>query len=98
MLLFTDIRSPGFSKLFRNKSIVDYIVGKTVGKLVAGKTPGEIAEIKILDPACGSGSFLIGAYTYLLKYHLDWYMENKPRKHKKAVFQVRENEKVSDDG
>ncbi len=72
--------------------IVDYIVKNTVGKLVAGKTPGEIAEIKILDPACGSGSFLIGAYTYLLTYHLDWYVKNKPKKHKKAVFQVRENE------
>jgi hypothetical protein len=69
--------------------IVDYIVGKTVGKLVAGKTPEEIAEIKILDPACGSGSFLIGAYTYLLRYHLDWYVENKPKTHKKAVFQGR---------
>jgi predicted RNA methylase len=72
--------------------IVDYIVKNTVGKLVAGKTPEEIAEIKILDPACGSGSFLIGAYTYLLRYHLDWYVKNKPKKHKKAVFQVRENE------
>ncbi|MEA1908964.1 MAG: DNA methyltransferase, partial [Euryarchaeota archaeon] len=72
--------------------IVDYIVKNTVGKLVAGKTPEEIAEIKILDPACGSGSFLIGAYTHLLKYHLDWYVANKPKKHKKAVFQVRENE------
>ncbi|MGP8321971.1 MAG: Eco57I restriction-modification methylase domain-containing protein, partial [Methanosarcinaceae archaeon] len=69
--------------------IVDYIVKNTVGKLVAGKTPEEIAEIKILDPACGSGSFLIGAYTYLLKYHLDWYVENKPKAHKKAVFQGR---------
>ncbi|NMG82789.1 MAG: N-6 DNA methylase, partial [Methanosarcinales archaeon] len=74
------------------KYIVDYIVRNTVGKLAAGKTPGEIAEIKILDPACGSGSFLIGAYTYLLKYHLDWYVENKPKKYKEAVFQVRENE------
>jgi len=72
--------------------IVDYIVRNTVGKLVAGKTPEEIAEIKILDPACGSGSFLIGAYTYLLRYHLDWYVENKPKKHKKAVFQVGANE------
>nr|QNO47126.1 hypothetical protein ANPEMHCN_00005 [Methanosarcinales archaeon ANME-2c ERB4] len=69
--------------------IVDYIVKNTVGKLVAGKTPEEIAEIKILDPACGSGSFLIGAYTYLLRYHLDWYVENKPKTHKKAVFQGR---------
>jgi type I restriction-modification system DNA methylase subunit len=74
--------------------IVDYIVKSTVGKLVEGngKTPEEIAEIKILDPACGSGSFLIGAYTYLLRYHLDWYVNNEPKKHKEAVFQVRENE------
>ena len=74
--------------------IVDYIVKNTVGKLVEGKgkTPEEIAEIKILDPACGSGSFLIGAYTYLLRYHLDWYVGNEPKKHKEAVFQVRENE------
>ena len=71
--------------------IVDYIVENTVGKLVAGKTPEEIAEIKILDPACGSGSFLIGAYTYLLRYHLDWYVENKPKKQKNAVFQGRAN-------
>ncbi len=72
--------------------IVEYIATNTVGKLVEGKTPEEIAEIKILDPACGSGSFLIGAYSYLLRYHLDWYAENKPKKHKKAVFRVRENE------
>jgi hypothetical protein len=74
--------------------IVDYIVKNTVGKLVEGKekTPEEIVEMKILDPACGSGSFLIGAYTYLLRYHLDWYVNNEPKKHKKAVFQVRENE------
>ena len=72
--------------------IVEYIVKNTVGKLVEGKRPEEIAEIKVLDPACGSGSFLIGAYTYLLRYHLDWYVNNKPKKHKEAVFQVRENE------
>ena len=72
--------------------IVDYIVKNTVGKLIEGKTPDEIAGIKILDPACGSGSFLIGAYTYLLNYHLAWYTRHQPKKHKNAVFQVRENE------
>ena len=72
--------------------IVEYIVENTVGKLIAGKTPEEIAHIKILDPACGSGSFLIGAYTYLLRYHLDWYVNNKPKKHKEAVFQVKGDE------
>ena len=56
--------------------IVDYIVKNTVGKLVEGKTPKQIANIHILDPACGSGSFLIGAYQYLLNWHRDWYSTN----------------------
>ncbi|MFH0862245.1 MAG: N-6 DNA methylase [Candidatus Altiarchaeota archaeon] len=69
------------------KYIVDYIVENTVGKLVKDKTPKEIAEVKILDPACGSGSFLIGAYTYLLRYHRDWYFEHKPEKHQDEIYQ-----------
>ena len=31
------------------------------------------AELKVLDPACGSGSFLIVAYQYLLDWHRDHY-------------------------
>jgi hypothetical protein len=58
--------------------IVDYIVKNTVGKLCEGKTPAQISKLKILDPACGSGSFLLGAYTYLVDYHRDWYTENDP--------------------
>ena len=53
--------------------IVDYIVKNTVGKLIENKTPKEVSEIKIVDPACGSGSFLIGAYQYLLNWHKDFY-------------------------
>ncbi|HEY8660832.1 MAG TPA: TaqI-like C-terminal specificity domain-containing protein, partial [Hanamia sp.] len=54
--------------------IVDYIVQNTVGKLAERKTPDEISKLKIVDPACGSGSFLIGAYTWLLHWHLHYYM------------------------
>ncbi|OHB59237.1 MAG: hypothetical protein A2173_09760 [Planctomycetes bacterium RBG_13_44_8b] len=53
--------------------IVDYIVKNTVGKLCEGKTPKQVEKIKILDPACGSGSFLIGAYQWLLDFHRDFY-------------------------
>lgn len=61
--------------------IVDYIVKNTVGKLIDGKAPKDINKIKIVDPACGSGSFLIGAYQYLLQYHKDYYTNNgKPSK------------------
>ncbi len=56
--------------------IVNYIVEHTVGELVKDKTPKEVAKLRILDPACGSGSFLIGAYNYLLKWHRDWYISN----------------------
>jgi type I restriction-modification system DNA methylase subunit len=57
--------------------IVDYIVQNTVGEKIKGKTPEEIAEIQICDPACGSGSFLIGAYQCLLDYHLAYYTQAK---------------------
>ena len=53
--------------------IVDYIVKQTVGKLLDGKTPRQAQKLKVLDPACGSGSFLIGAYQFLLDWHLVQY-------------------------
>lgn len=60
--------------------IVDYIVKQTVGKLCESKSPKEVAKLRILDPACGSGSFLLGAYQFLLDWHRDWYMQNEPEK------------------
>ena len=53
--------------------IVDAIVQRTVGKLVEGKRPGPqggVSKLRILDMACGSGSFLLGAYQFLLDWHL----------------------------
>ena len=60
--------------------IVSYIVENTVGKLLKGKTPKQAKKLKILDPACGSGSFLIGAYQYLLDWHHKFYVDNDPEK------------------
>jgi len=60
--------------------IVGYIVEQTVGRLIEGKTPQQISKLRILDPACGSGSFLLGAYQRLLDYHRQWYEEHEPQK------------------
>jgi len=60
--------------------IVNYIVQNTVGKLLEGKTPRDAARLKILDPACGSGTFPLGAYQYLLDWHLKYYSEHEPEK------------------
>lgn len=60
--------------------IVDYIVKNTVGKLLESLTPKDASKIRILDPACGSGSFLLGAYQYLLDWYRDWYVNNNADK------------------
>ena len=59
--------------------IVDYIVQNTVGALLKDKAPDEAMKLRVLDPACGSGSFLTGAYQYLLDWHLRQYRENPQR-------------------
>lgn len=66
--------------------IVDYIVKNTVGELLKDKTPAHmlVEPIRVLDPACGSGSFLLGAYQYLLDWYLDWYTANDPLKWSKG--------------
>jgi hypothetical protein len=43
-------------------------------------TPKDIHSLRILDPACGSGSFLIGAYQYLLDWYLRYYTSHEPEK------------------
>jgi hypothetical protein len=66
--------------------IVDYIVENTVGRLVAEKTLRHVSKLHILDPACGSGSFLIGAFQYLINWHRDWYVGNGSAKYSKELY------------
>src|SRR3989344_3052335 len=49
------------------KYIVDYIVNNSVREYIKDKTFEEINTIKILDPACGSGSFLLNAFDVLVE-------------------------------
>jgi len=53
--------------------IVEYIVEVTIGPLLEGAKPGDVAKLRIIDPACGSGSFLIAAYQYLIDWHTAYY-------------------------
>ncbi|MEM4258594.1 MAG: N-6 DNA methylase [Candidatus Thermoplasmatota archaeon] len=55
--------------------IVDYIVKNTVGELLKNKKT-KVKDLKILDPACGSGSFLIKAFD-CLHNHLSGGKESK---------------------
>jgi adenine-specific DNA-methyltransferase len=64
--------------------IVRYIVENTVGKLIAGKTPEQVAEMRFADISCGSGSFLLGVYDLLLRHHTAYYNRNKTNREKGA--------------
>lgn len=61
--------------------IVNYIVDNTIGELLKGKTPNKVSKLRFVDPACGSGSFLLGAYQKLLDWHIDYYsnLEQPPK-------------------
>ena len=56
--------------------IVEYIVKNTLEKLLDDKTPQDVSSLCIVDPASGSGSFLLGAYQYLLNWHLEYYIKH----------------------
>ncbi len=85
--------------------IVRYIVNETVGKLLfpqppeglepsgGSLTPAEVAKLKIIDIACGSGSFLLEVYSQLLDYHTRYYNEF-PEKVKKGDTETREGKIV----
>ncbi|MBI5473665.1 MAG: Eco57I restriction-modification methylase domain-containing protein [Ignavibacteriae bacterium] len=79
--------------------IVRYIVKETVGTMIEGKTPDQVAKMAFADIACGSGSFLLEVYDTLLEYHRRWYNEHpdyvktssgKPDKAKKADVEERD--------
>jgi len=65
--------------------VVDHIVRSTLGELLRSRTPATASKLRVLDPACGSGSFLIVAYQFLLDWHLDWYENDGPHKHVKQL-------------
>ncbi|MCG3131910.1 MAG: Type IIS restriction enzyme Eco57I [Phycisphaerae bacterium] len=50
--------------------VVETIIRRVIGPKIAGKSPLEILDVKVLDPACGSGSFLVAAFQYLMDHCL----------------------------
>ncbi|MBI3153553.1 MAG: Eco57I restriction-modification methylase domain-containing protein [Chloroflexi bacterium] len=67
--------------------IVDYIVENTLGSLLKDcKTPADAARLKVLDPSCGSGSFLLGAYDKLIEWHKDYFARAGKEKRDRESF------------
>lgn len=56
--------------------MVRYIVKGSLGKAIAERTPEEVRRIRVLDPACGSGAFLVEAFRVLCEY---WDSRQRPQ-------------------
>jgi adenine-specific DNA-methyltransferase len=71
-LLFADeerAQRKAFGVYYTPEYIVRVIVANTLGRLCAKIPLNRVEKIRILDPACGAGAFLLGAYRWLLKWH-----------------------------
>lgn len=66
------------NQFFTLRYVVKFLVDYTLGKLFQ-KEPKDPRDLKILDPACGSGHFLLYAFEVLLCiYRAAWDMESAP--------------------
>jgi hypothetical protein len=51
------------------QSIADYVVRRTLAPLVCDAAPDHILQLRVVDPAMGSGAFLVAACRYLASAH-----------------------------
>ncbi|WP_032871745.1 BREX-1 system adenine-specific DNA-methyltransferase PglX [Bacillus sp. UNC69MF] len=67
---------PAATQLFTPDWIVEWIVNNSLGKLREEINNGErehkkLEKIKLLDPCCGSGHFLVKAYDLFYQYYIE---------------------------
>lgn len=61
-----DVRRSG-GVYYTPEYIVSYMVEQSLRGLVEGKAAKDILALRIIDTSCGSGSFLVGAFGFLLQ-------------------------------
>jgi Alw26I/Eco31I/Esp3I family type II restriction m6 adenine DNA methyltransferase len=70
--------------------VVEYIVKRTLDGALKEKTARQALNVRIVDPACGSGSFLIAAYDHLVRWFTEKYAED-PKTQTKYLFRDKSN-------
>lgn len=79
IVLKPEVRKKG-GVFYTPAPIVNYIVEETVGPLIKGKSYPEILKVRIVDPAVGSGSFLVAVFQFLIDYVTDQQVKLKNSK------------------
>ena len=68
------------------RHVVEYIVNRTISPLIFGKSPREVQKLKFLDPACGSGSFLLRVFERICEHYVEWYLVNSNERTRDACY------------
>lgn len=75
VLILLDAEQTEYGEFYTPRWVVKYIVDNTI-KEYRDQNDGPIEEIKILDPACGAGNFLVYAFDAIINIyneeHSDW--------------------------
>lgn len=64
--------------------VVEFIIAQTINPLLEEKSPEAISKLRFLDPASGSGTFLISLFQNLISWHERYYL-SKPALAKKYL-------------
>ncbi|MBT4791829.1 MAG: N-6 DNA methylase [Halobacteriovoraceae bacterium] len=64
-LVSDNVDRKGAGAYYTPDYLVDFIIERTIAPLLKDKKPSDILKLKVLDPAMGSGHFLIGVVKYL---------------------------------
>lgn len=65
VLTRTSTRRKTTGSFYTPQALTDFLVRRTLAPLIEGKTAGQILDLRIVDPAMGSGAFLVAACVFL---------------------------------
>jgi hypothetical protein len=60
-----EARRKATGTFYTPRAMTEYLVRRTLAPLVRGRTPEAVLALRVLDPAMGSGAFLVAACRYL---------------------------------
>lgn len=68
--------------------VVEHLVATALDPVLKGLTVADAAKVRVLDPACGSGTFLLAAYQHLLDWHLQRHLTGDPKRRKRVLTDI----------
>jgi hypothetical protein len=79
-----EIRKQG-GVFYTPSNVVRYMVRTAIGQWIEAHKLDQLRSIRICDPACGSGAFLVAAYEFILEANIRRYLQRKDTTEKHLI-------------